>query len=191
LVFGASAFVVFALAFGNASADTLRISDLTDGTPTVHAFDSLGNPNDGNITMLADSGPEFLHFTYQSTDVFGTSGGVTASRDLNEAVDGSFSDRLFANGSFGTTTTGLNISEFKFASDPATAPTGSRTFGSIVEDGTSQFLFNFAGVDNYFVQSDVSEPSDAVPEIDTGLMASALTVLSGGVLMLRGRRRRV
>jgi hypothetical protein len=65
----------------------------------------------------------------------------------------------------------------------------SQTF---VADSSSATL-TFSAVTNsgFGIALDaVSVESPAVPEIDAGLLASACTVLGGGVLMLRGRRQK-
>jgi hypothetical protein len=74
---------------------------------------------------------------------------------------------------------GPQHTHFDFAG--VTAPTLKIEFDSRNVDSDD------VGIDNInFSQSGAA----AVPEIDPGMMGSAFTVLTGGVLMLRGRRRR-
>jgi hypothetical protein len=54
-------------------------------------------------------------------------------------------------------------------------------------EGANSFVYIPISTNDYLGTSD--GPS-SVPEIDPGMMAGALTVLTGGVLALRGRRRR-
>jgi hypothetical protein len=168
------AVAVFALFLGNARADTVLISDLGEGTPTVTAT------NQSSIIFLPGSGADFLHFLYTSTDQSVPAGSV--SQDQLEP-GGGVSDRLLL------TFDGTNVVDIQFDSrDTILIPQGSGTFEPVTEDGN----FNGFGIasDGYAARSAPLEAS-AVPEINSGSMASAFVVLTGGVLMLRARRRRI
>jgi hypothetical protein len=76
-------------------------------------------------------------------------------------------------------------------SDP-NSPLFTPNLPSVTENGTFQALLQVTNqttgaTDTYYVRLDIDT---AVPEISAGSMASAVTVLAGAVLLLRGRRRR-
>ena len=127
-------------------ADTIMIDDLTDGTPIVTAG------NQAAVTILA-SGPEFVHFTYASSQTV-TGSVLSGTVDLLEPGTGAFSDRLTI-----TAVDGSNIFDVQFASDPALLP-GSPD-GTATENGNFQPLIGFSQggvlIDTYQVRSDVTE----------------------------------
>jgi hypothetical protein len=175
-----AALACLALVSGQVKADTVTIDDLTD-TLTV-------TNTGGTISSLVITG-ELVTFDFTSDDFLNNNTSVSQSLDFLEA-DGTLSDRLFVN------TTGNNAAGFQtfhviFGSDPTdltTIPKGNTFQGSATEDGTPQGLVfsGLTGADSFLAQSEV----DPVPELDPGGVAGALTVLVGGVLTLRGRRRR-
>jgi hypothetical protein len=169
----AVAITVFALPLGFARGDTIQISDLTEGNPTVQTFDASGNDNTAtNVTNLV-AAAETVSFTYTSTDF--TYNGGAGYFDLLEP-DGSVSDRLL----LVSVADGSPVLNLTFSSDPAPLPSPINFIGSALEDGTFQ---GFTIGDTFQMRSDV----DAVPEPAT------LTLLGLGVAGLAGygwRRRR-
>jgi hypothetical protein len=153
------AVAIVCLGLSAARADLITISDFGDGVPTATVLrDGVPQP----ITVLPDSGPEFLHF--QFTSQFPAANTDTVSRDLTEPAGGDglpLSDRFllsFLQGGF--------VNDVRFGSDPEngvpSVPQGHTVFPSIVENGLAQVVLQtfFTGsgalADQYAVQSDVA-----------------------------------
>jgi hypothetical protein len=171
-----------------ARADIIRIDDLTEGPPTVTAFDNQGNPlRNPPITNLTASS-ELLSFDYTSPGgPFGAS--AVFYHDFLEppssnGTPGAVSDRFIL-----TVTQGSPDYHVEFSSDPTLLPVpiGATKFADRVEDGTFQGeakRVDSSGmtIDLFEARSDV----DAVPEPST----LSLFVLGGLTLAGHGWWRR-
>jgi hypothetical protein len=188
-------FVLWLLAFGVGDSwagilcfrCTIRIDDLTDTVTVIQfpSFPPVGAPTP--VTLLPDSGGEFVHFLL-FTGVQTTASSVIYADLFEDTIGGTLSDRLLV-----TITQGNPFIDVKFASDPAniTAPAGISPILSLVEDGTFQTLITTAfpaGFENYVfqVRSDFGDRSDVPEPATLVLLGSGLAGLAG----IAWRRRR-
>jgi hypothetical protein len=186
MVFGLSAVAILAIVAGTSRAgplhavsggggadDSLFVSDLGEGIPTVQLFDPSGNDITATNIQILESGPEFIHFVYTSTDASYVG---QSSADMLEA-DGTLSDRILA------TATANGGIDFQFQSDPGITLGVVNPFPTQTETG--QFQNMYGGLpDTFNFSSDVDNP---IPE------PASLTVLGIGAANLAGygwRRRR-
>jgi len=181
LVLGAAGPARASLSFGAGSSNVgtvinVAIDDRTEGAITATI--------NGNAVSVLQIG-ELVTFTVP-VPLFVAGPGISASRDLLEANNNNYSDRLLVAGLGGTS---LLVS---FASDPAITLPGITVFDPLHEDGTSQPLF-FATVGglfggtttvNFRVASDVA----AVPEGSTIAMAASAVPMGLGFWWRRRRR---
>jgi hypothetical protein len=188
---GLGAFVALALASATARADTVNIMDLTEAIPTIQVISGGVDVTATRVIPQPDTTLDYLHVKLVNPNV---GDGELVNGDLFEDfVGGTLSDRLQV---FIDPNADINGLDVVFDSrDPVNTPGGNTLFQA-VEDGTLQgptfTIFNTNigdGTYSFFIQSDVE--SSSVPEIDPGSMAGAFTVLAGGMLTLRGRRRKV
>jgi hypothetical protein len=186
MIFGLSAVAILALIAGTSRAEPLRstggtggnddslfVSDLGEGIPTVRLLDPSGNDITATNIQILQSGPESIHFLYTSTDSAYVG---QSSADMLEA-DGSLSDRILI------TANGTNTLDIQFQSDPDITLGMVNPFPSQVETG--QFQNMYGGLpDTFNFSSDVDAP---IPE------PASLTVLGIGAASLAGyswRKRR-
>jgi len=151
---------------------TVRIDDLTEGTPTVGL---TGAPPVPTPTIVGDTAGEFLHFTLPAIQI--PTGIIFYSDLFEDRLGGTLSDRLLV-----TYTANGTIVDVKFASDPATIvlPPGASNRTNLVEDGTFQSLGFFQAYD-FQVRSD---------RADVPLPATLLLLGAGLVTLGRATRRR-
>jgi hypothetical protein len=151
---------------------TVRIDDLTEGTPSVSVS---GVPPVPSPTILGDTDGEFLHFTLPAgPSALGT---IFYSDLFEDRVGGTLSDRLLV-----TYTANSSVVDVKFASDPATIvlPPGASNTINLVEDGTFQTLGFFQAY-GFQVRSD---------RADVPLPATLLLLGAGLAILGRATWRR-
>ena len=180
----AAAFYLVALSHAKAHADVVRISEVGEGTPVVHVIDASGNDVTAQrVTILGDTGNEFLHFDIALPAGVTASGAIGQTTLYEDVIGGTVSDLFKIGGPAGAT-----FLEVSLGSDPnlnADPRQGFNLGHDAVETGDFQLVADGNGaVDLYYVQSDAPE---SIPE------PASLTLIGMGIMGIAGyglRRRK-